>query len=95
VTAVQGGHAGGTEAGAGSAHGHRQDQPARPFCDPLGGRFSGPPCRLPAWARWPMKWSSAWLTSSAWVQMIACGPPVMTVERVFFSSAGSLRLVAS
>jgi hypothetical protein len=22
-----------------------------------------------------MNWSSAWLTSSAWVQMIACGPP--------------------
>jgi hypothetical protein len=29
-----------------------------------------------------MKSSSAWLTSSAWVQMIACGPPAMTVERV-------------
>ena len=40
--------------------------------------------------RWPMKSSSAWLTSSAWVQMIACGPPAMTVERAFFSNAGSL-----
>src|SRR4030081_1123646 len=66
-------------------------QPARPFCDRLCGGVSGPLCRLPAWAGWPMKWSSAWLTSSAWVQMIACGPPAMMVERAFFSSAGSLR----
>jgi hypothetical protein len=29
------------------------------------------------------------------VQIIACGPPAMTVERAFFSNAGSLRLVAS
>lgn len=43
----------------------------------------------------PMKSSSAWLTSSAWVQMIACGPPATTMERAFFSNAGSLRLVAS
>jgi hypothetical protein len=42
-----------------------------------------------------MKPSSAWLTSSAWVQVIACGPPAMTVERAFLSSAGSLWLVAS
>jgi hypothetical protein len=42
-----------------------------------------------------MKRSSASLTSSAWVQVIACGPPVMTVERAFFSSAGSLLPVAS
>ena len=70
-------------------------QPARPFCDRLCGGFSGPLCRLPARPGWPMKSSSAWLTSSAWVQMIACGPPVMTVERAFFSNAGSLRLVAS
>jgi len=46
-------------------------------------------------ARVPMKSSSAWLTSSAWVQMIACGPPAMTVERAFVSNAGSLLLVAS
>jgi len=72
-----------------------EGQPACPFCDPLCGRFSGPLCRLPAWPGWSMKSSSAWLTSSAWVQMTACGPPAMTVERVFFSSAGSLRLVAS
>ena len=42
-----------------------------------------------------MKSSSAWLTSSAWVQMTACGPPAMTVERAFFSNAGSLLPVAS
>lgn len=35
------------------------------------------------------------LTSSAWVQIIACGLPAMRVERALFSSAGSLRLVAS
>src|SRR5258706_6320607 len=69
-------------------------QPASPFCDGLWSRFSAPLCRLPAWARWPMKSSSAWLTSSAWVQMIACGPPVMMVERAFVSNAGSLLLVA-
>ncbi len=61
----------------------------------LGGRSSGPLCRPPAWAGWPMKSSSAWLTSSAWVQMIACGPPAMMVERAFSSNAGSLWLVAS
>ena len=72
-----------------------EGQPACPFCDPLGGRFSGPLCRLPAWAGWPMKSSSAWLTSSAWVQMIACGPPAMTMERALFSNAGSLLPVAS
>jgi NAD(P)-dependent dehydrogenase (short-subunit alcohol dehydrogenase family) len=33
--------------------------------------------------------------SLAWVQMIACGPLAMTVERTFFSNAGSLLLVAS
>src|SRR6266853_1956051 len=33
-----------------------------------------------------MKSSRAWLTSSAWVQTIACGPPAMTVERAFFSN---------
>ena len=42
-----------------------------------------------------MKSSNAWLTSSAWVQMIACGPPAMTMKRAFPSNAGSLRLVAS
>ena len=42
-----------------------------------------------------MKSSSAWLTSSAWVQMTACGPPAMMVERALVSSAGSLRLVTS
>jgi NADPH:quinone reductase-like Zn-dependent oxidoreductase len=47
------------------------------------------------WPGWPMKSSSAWFTSSAWVQMIACGPPAMTAERAFFSNEGSLRLVAS
>ena len=72
-----------------------EGQPACPFCDPLGGRFSGPLCRLPTGPGWPMKSSSAWLTSSAWVQMIACGPPAMTAERAFSSSGGSLRLVAS
>jgi len=72
-----------------------EGQPACPFCDPLGGRFSGPFYCLPAWPGWPMKSSSAWLTSSAWVQMIACGPPAMMVERAFFSSAGSLPPVAS
>jgi hypothetical protein len=35
------------------------------------------------------------VTSSAWVQIIACGLPAMRVERALFSSAGSLRLVAS
>jgi hypothetical protein len=61
----------------------RSGQPARPFCHP------------PARPGWPMKSSSAWLTSSAWVQMIACGPPAMRVKRALFSNAGSLRLVAS
>jgi hypothetical protein len=42
-----------------------------------------------------MKSSSAWLTSSAWVQMIACGPPAMTTDRALVSSAGSLLPVAS
>jgi hypothetical protein len=70
-----------TEARA-AQNGRSQDQPARPFCCP------------PARPGWPMKSSRAWLTSSAWVQMIACGPPVMTVERAFFSNAGSLWLVA-
>ena len=62
---------------------------------PAGGGSSGQPGRVPAGPGWPMKSSSAWLTSSAWVQMIACGPPAMTVERAFVSSAGSLLLVAS
>ena len=35
-----------------------------------------------------MKSSSAWLTSLAWVQMTACGPPAMTVERAFFEQRG-------
>jgi hypothetical protein len=29
-----------------------------------------------------MKSSSAWLTSSAWVQMTVCGSPAVTVQRV-------------
>ena len=41
-----------------------------------------------AWPGWPMKSSSAWLTSSAWVQMIACGPPAMTVERALLQQRG-------
>jgi hypothetical protein len=79
----------------GGSHGRSRGQPARPFYDRLCGGFSDPLCRPAAWAGWPMKWSSAWLISSAWVQMIACGPPAMTVERALFSNAGSLRLVAS
>ena len=67
----------------GGSYGHSGGSAlARPFCDPL------------AWPRCPMKSSSAWLTSSAWVQMIAWGPPAMRVERVLFSSTGSLLLVA-
>ena len=42
-----------------------------------------------------MKSSITWLTWSAWVQMIACGPPAMTTERALLSSAGSLLAVAS
>ena len=76
------------------SRGCSQGQLARPFCDRLYGGFSGLLCRVPAGPGWPMKSSSAWLTSLAWVQMIACGPPAMTVERALFSSAGSLRLVA-
>ena len=37
----------------------------------------------------------SWSTSSAWVQMIACGPPAMTTQRALVSSAGSLLPVAS
>jgi hypothetical protein len=54
-----------------------------------------PPDRHSKRATPPVKSSSARLTSSAWVQMIACGPPAMTVERVFSSNARSLWLVAS
>jgi hypothetical protein len=68
---------------------------AGPVCGGLCGGFSGPPDRQPAWPRWLMKSSIAWLTSSACVQMIACGPPAMMVERAVASNAGSLRLVAS
>ena len=86
MTAVLLTHAGGTKAGA--AHTVTAGQPARPF-------FSGPLCGLLTRPGWPMKSSSARLTSSAWVQMIACGPPAMTTERALFSSAGSLLPVAS
>jgi hypothetical protein len=41
-----------------------------------------------------MNWSSPWLTSSAWVQMIACGRPSMTIERALVSNAGILLPVA-
>jgi threonine dehydrogenase-like Zn-dependent dehydrogenase len=61
----------------------------------LCGGFSGLLCSLRGPAQEPMKSSIAWLTSWAWVQMMACGPPAMTMEREFFSNAGSLRLVAS
>ena len=71
----------------GGSHRRRHGQPTRPF--------SGPICRLLPRPGRPMKLSSAWLTSSAWVQMIACGPPAMTVERALFSNAGSLLPVAS
>src|SRR5260370_35022404 len=69
-----------------------EGQPACPFCDPLGGRFSGPLCRLPAWAGWPMKSGSAWLTSSAWVQMIAGGPPALMGKRGVSRTPGALGL---
>ena len=67
----------------GGSNGRSQDQPACPFCCPS------------ARPGWPMKSSIARLTSLAWVQVIACGPPAMTVQRAFVSNAGSLRLVAS
>jgi len=70
-------------------------QLVNPVCDRFRGWFPGRLCRQPTWPGRPMKSSSAWLTSSAWVQMIACGPPAMMVKRAFFSRAGSLRLVAS
>ena len=70
-------------------------QRVNPVCDRFCRWFSCRLCRQPTWPGWPMKSSSAWLTSSAWVQMIACGPLGMMVERAFFSNAGSLRLVAS
>jgi Metallo-beta-lactamase superfamily len=69
---------------------HCGGQRSRPRPEPESDHWRG--ILRPGWA---MKSSSAWLTSSAWVQMIACGPPAITLERAFFSNAGSLRLVAS
>ena len=50
--------------------------------------------RPPAWLRWPMRSSRARLTSLAWVQMTACGPPAITVKRALLSNAGSRLPVA-